>query len=295
MLKRIISALLIIFSIVIIFSGCKQEDNVKTEIIEFTATQAANSTTIYKPDQHCKKFDVNIDSSRVNEGIITVKYKGTTTDNIRVYVLHNFKSCAGYNIKDITKNTIISLTNGEGIYYIEVVKNDGRTETIIATKTIEVTSIDEFLPFLHSTYAVYWNEDMKVINTARKLTEDIYDVCERIDIIKNFVIESLYYAADDNKDYLKWTYFPNIDEIYIEGKGVCTDFATMFAAICRSQDIPCKLITGYAGTKEELHVWVEVFNGTHWQTIDLTLEDAIETYSDAIITTPSYYEIVTVD
>lgn len=295
MLKRIILALLITISIVIMFTGCKKKDNTYIEITKCLTTNLLNTVETSVIQKQKQEFTVNIDSSNANEGKVTVKYTNYTTDNIRIYVLYNFNSCTGYNIKDITKDTVISLTNGIGTYYIEVVKNNGNTETIIATETIEVTSIDEFLPFLHSTYAVCWNEDMEVIKVAKKLTKDIYNSSEKINVIKEFVINSLTYMPNDNKDYSKWTYFPNINDIYLEGKGVCTDFATMFAGICRSQNIPCKLITGYAGTRDTLHVWVEVYNGNRWETIDLTLEDAKATYSSAIVMDPLYYEIVTVD
>lgn len=287
--------MLSIIIIITMFTSCKKEDNVNKEMIKCTVTEANNNFESNIDYNNLKEFNAIIDSSNADKGLVKIRYINTTTDNIRIYVLYNYYSCAGYNIKDITKDTIISLTNGIGMYYIEVVKNNGTTETIIATDTIKVTSIDEFSPFLSSTYPVYWEEEMEVIKVAKELTANIYGVPEKVDIIKMFVVESLIYEAEEGKDYSKWTYFPDIEEIYKAKKGVCTDFATMFVAICRSQNIPCKLITGYAGTRDELHVWAEVYDGNDWQLIDLTLEDAKATYINAIIIEPVYYEVVTVD
>ena len=292
MLKRIISLGLIISSI-LLFTGCK---NLETGVVQ-VKPQTSNvsiSQTETKDEEVDVNPEVDIDTSNIQKGIVTVKYLNTVK-GVRIYLLHNYESCAGYDIQDTSKDTVISLTNGTGTYYIEVAINDGNTETIIETKSFEAKKVDEFLPYLQSTYAVYYTEEMTVIKDAKKYTEGIHDVVEKIQRIKGFTIENLDYVKDNEKDYSKWAYFPNSDEIYREKKGVCTDFATMFAAICRSQNIPCKVVTGYAGSTEELHVWVEVFNGLSWEIIDLTLEEAVYTYPNCIIIPPSSYQAITVD
>lgn len=290
MLKRII-AFLITIIIVILFTSCNNDKN------QPETNQVKQTTIITKnvlESLQNNNAAVNIDTSNATNGIIKVEYL-KQLEGVRIYLLHNYESCAGYDVKDTSKDTIISLTNGLGDYYIEVVVNNGKTETIIANRWIKVDYIDEYEPYLHSTYAVYFTENMNVIKDAKKITEGVVCNEEKINLIKDFVIYNMEYSVDTEEKYLSWSYFPNVDEIYSKKKGVCTDFATMFAAICRSQNIPCKLITGYAGTQEELHVWVEVFNGEIWQKIDLTLEDAYTVYPESFIIKPEYYEVVTVD
>ena len=51
-------------------------------------------------------------------------------------------------------------------------------------------------------------------------------------------------------------------------KGICYDFASLFAAMCRSQNIPCALTKGYAGSS--YHAWNKVNVGGKWYQIDLT-------------------------
>lgn len=291
MLKRIISVSLVI-SIILLFASCA---TLRTQTVDFTLNESYNLNSTTEYEVLSVNPVINIDTSNVKNGIVKVQYLSGIVEGVRIYLLYNYESCAGYDVQDTSKDTIISLTNGAGIYYIEVAINDGNTETIVEAKSFEVTTIDEFAPYLHSTYAVYYTEEMSVIKDAKKYTQNVVNVAEKIELIKEFVVESLDYVKDKDKDYAKWTYFPNSDEIYKKGKGVCTDFATMFTAICRSQNIPCKLITGYAGSTEELHVWVEVFDEVKWKIIDLTLEDAIAAYSNCIIVAPSYYEAITVD
>ena len=292
MLKRIISAFIMIISMVSLFSGCGRSEIKETTNSIMTATVAYAKNDCIDEEQ---SLFVNIDSSEAKKGFITVKYMVNKIEGIRIYVLYNYDKCTGYNIKDTTKDTRISLTNGNGTYYIEVVQNDGKTETLLASKTIEVIFENEFTPFMCSNYSVNWEDTMNVVLDAKEETKNSKSYKESIEIIKNFVITSLEYSVEEGKDYSKWSYFSDIDEVYNEKKGVCVDFATMFTAICRSQNIPCKLVTGYAGTTDEFHVWSEVYDGEQWKVIDLTLEDAKTIYSADMVITPAYYETVTVD
>ena len=51
-------------------------------------------------------------------------------------------------------------------------------------------------------------------------------------------------------------------------KGICYDLASLFAAMCRSQNIPCTLTKGYAGSS--YHAWNKVNVSGNWYQIDMT-------------------------
>ena len=64
-------------------------------------------------------------------------------------------------------------------------------------------------------------------------------------------------------------------------KGICFDYAALMAGMLRSQNVPCKLVVGYAGTA--YHAWINVwteesgwidgaifFDGSSWQRMDPT-------------------------
>ena len=50
--------------------------------------------------------------------------------------------------------------------------------------------------------------------------------------------------------------------------GMCYDFSSLFAAMCRSEGIPCALTKGYAGSS--YHAWNKVNLNGSWYQIDLT-------------------------
>lgn len=77
-------------------------------------------------------------------------------------------------------------------------------------------------------------------------------------------------------------YLPSPDETLRTGKGICFDYASLAAAMLRSEGIPCKLITGYVG-EETYHAWNSFYlesegwitveiraKADEWQRVDIT-------------------------
>jgi hypothetical protein len=64
------------------------------------------------------------------------------------------------------------------------------------------------------------------------------------------------------------------------GKGDCTEFAVLLAAMARAQGIPARVVVGMAysarftGNRDSFnpHAWVQVYDGTRWQSYDAALE-----------------------
>jgi transglutaminase-like putative cysteine protease len=56
------------------------------------------------------------------------------------------------------------------------------------------------------------------------------------------------------------------------GAGVCRDFAHVAIALCRSIDIPARMVVGYLHGREpmDLHAWFEAHVGGRWYTLDAT-------------------------
>ena len=90
-----------------------------------------------------------------------------------------------------------------------------------------------------------------------------------------------------------------VDDILAAKKGICFDYAAVMTAMLRSQNIPCKLVVGYAGTI--YHAWIDVYvDGTGWiagairfDGKDWTLMDP--TFVSSGKRSPSIMEYVTTD
>ena len=59
------------------------------------------------------------------------------------------------------------------------------------------------------------------------------------------------------------------------GAGVCRDFAHVGIALCRSLQIPARMVVGYLHALDpmDLHAWFEAFVGGRWYTFDATQKE----------------------
>ena len=82
-------------------------------------------------------------------------------------------------------------------------------------------------------------------------------------------------------------YLPKLDEVLAAQTGICFDYAALMTAMLRSQEVPCKLVVGYAGSV--YHAWISVwteengwidgaifFDGNTWMRMDPTFASSGE-------------------
>jgi transglutaminase/protease-like cytokinesis protein 3 len=98
--------------------------------------------------------------------------------------------------------------------------------------------------------------------------------------VYDYVVTNLTYD-DERAATVKSGYLPVLDEVLREKKGICFDYAALMTAMLRSQEVPCKLVVGYAG--DIYHAWISVwteengwidsaifFDGHIWKRMDPT-------------------------
>lgn len=89
--------------------------------------------------------------------------------------------------------------------------------------------------------------------------------------IRDYVHDTLAYR------YGVSTASTDAEETLRAGAGVCRDFAHVAIALCRSIDIPARMVVGYLQdlAPMDLHAWFEAYVGGRWQTFDAS-EDTLE-------------------
>lgn len=59
-------------------------------------------------------------------------------------------------------------------------------------------------------------------------------------------------------------------EAFVQGKGVCQDFAHILISLCREQGIPARYICGFVLGEGLTHAWTEIWHDGKWYAIDPT-------------------------
>ena len=222
----------------------------------------------------------SIDASNISEGYVMVRYTGNS-EKAKLQMTVPDGTVYTYTIKGSDYNTF-PLTGGNGSYtlnvYEWVVDN---SYALALSQDIEVSLSDEFKPFLYPNQYVWFTEDSEVVALGRELSDQSSDDLNYVQNSYYYVIQNISYD-NDKAENTPTDYVPDVDAVLAEKKGICFDYASLMAALLRSQSIPTKLEVGYSG--EAYHAWISVyltesgwvdniieFNGKDWVLMDPTL------------------------
>ncbi len=104
--------------------------------------------------------------------------------------------------------------------------------------------------------------------------------------LHDWVCSYMYYDIDNLDSPTTPPFYA--DEIIRTQRAVCLGFATLYASLCRSIDIPCNVVSGYAlgvgadtewtdetvDTEYQNHAWNEVYVDGRWVVVDTTWDTA---------------------
>jgi transglutaminase-like putative cysteine protease len=137
--------------------------------------------------------------------------------------------------------------------------------------------IDEKFPYLFSNSYVVYDNDMECIQFGLELTRDAKSQEEKARAIYDWIARNVKYDFSV-VGKLEAGYVPNPQKTYDTKLGICTDFAALFASMCRSQGIPCKLVVGNYERSEYLHAWNEVYFDGEYHIVDASGDSQTERY-----------------
>ena len=119
-------------------------------------------------------------------------------------------------------------------------------------------------PYLTNGGATLWDTQ------TEKLADEICAGCdtdeEKVQAIYQWIIHNYEY----DYDYNAFIQYFNIRKTLHTHKGVCYDFSNLFAALCRSQNIPCCVVDGTSYETAAQHTWNRVYYNDSWWDVDVT-------------------------
>ena len=209
---------------------------------------------------------VKIDLSATAEGYVAVSAKSDA--RLKFQVLKD-EATYTYNIASDGTPSIFPLQCGNGLYTFRVMENVVDSKYAMKHSVdAEVQLQDEFQPYLRPSDYVPYAEDSLCVTEAKELASKADSELDVVVAVFDYICDHIVYDQAKAENVSK-SYLPNPDDTLKTGKGICFDYASLAAAMLRSQGIPTQVIFGYVSPDNLYHAWNMFYTEeTGWVTVD---------------------------
>lgn len=106
-----------------------------------------------------------------------------------------------------------------------------------------------------------------------KLADEICADCDTDEEKVKAIFEWMIHNFEYDYEYEPIVQYFNVRKTLSTRKGICYDFSHLFAALCRSQNIPCYVVDGDKRDNAQYHhTWNRVYFDNSWWNIDVTFD-----------------------
>lgn len=226
---------------------------------QFTAVQASGAGSSW------------LITSELDKGVLGVQFPGAKGKTTKVMITKGGNSYT-YNLNTASQTEKFPLQQGNGSYKVSILENTtGNKYKVLHSENVELSLTNNSAVYLGSVQNVKWSESDAAIKKAKELTQGLTTDEAKVQAIYKYVVSNIKYdtklASSVTTDYL-----PNINNTLASGKGICYDYASLFAAMLRSVDVPSKLVMGDSSYVTQYHAWNEVLLNGKWVVIDTTVD-----------------------
>ena len=243
-----------------------------------------------------------VDHSHTEDGYIMVRYFGETDSRLKVLL----KGPSRTYKYDLPRDqwAVLPLSDGDGSYQAGVYRNTAGTKyALVMTAYFTAEMPDPFAPFLRPNQFVNYLDAPNTVALGAELCHGLEGTLDKVAAVYDHVVETLSYD-EEKAATVQSGYLPSPDAVLAAGKGICFDYAAVMTSMLRSQNVPCKLVVGYAGSVYHawISVWVEeigwihgaiYFDGHNWKRMDPTFASSAQTQEQILdlIENGSYTEM----
>lgn len=223
----------------------------------YIITPTADGKTVYQNDYAL------IDASNSSKGYIMVKLKEAMEGNFKVTVTAVDSGASKYTFSLANDGSydVIPLTEGSGTYKVSILKQTSANKgAVVYREEFPVSISDEFSVFLTPTQYCTYDRSSECVTLASTLTAGMTEL-QKIEAIYTYVTDNIAYVSTAENAANGYTPYP--DRTLRNKSGICFDYASLMAAMLRSQKLPTKVVVGYAG--DIYHAWISVYvKGSGW-------------------------------
>lgn len=283
--------ILLILSLVLTYTACSpgstiensENDQIACVGVAAKDTDEVFNTLITRPALVPDEMPSDtICTDYTDRGLLRISYKNDSDSKLKLQVLKDDSNIV-YNLAGDGSLEDFPLQFGSGEYTARIMENIKDDEYYaVASKVFSVALANETDVFLNSVQNIEWDYDMMPIEDVQSIVSQAL-INSKEDVLLLSCADDLYEYIIDNVDYddqkifdLVYNYLPDIEQTYVDGKGICYDYASLFAAMLRSINIPTKLVKGYASYNPNVyHAWNEVYLGGEWIVVDTTKDASL--------------------
>lgn len=212
---------------------------------------------------------VLVDYSNRSEGYISVCWK-ESGKRVKLRMIFGDKTY-DHDVAGGGAAEYFPISCGSGTYKVQIYE---QTEGDKYAKSLEtefsVKLRSETSPFLYPNKYVNFSQSSSAVKKAAEVCAGKSDEIEKLAAIFVWVTDNVTYDTQLAAT-VKSGYVPDPDSVLAKRSGICYDYASLMAAMVRSQGIPARLVVGYAADNI-YHAWNEVWTDeTGWITPELLL------------------------
>lgn len=223
----------------------------------YIITPTADGGKVYSND------DALIDASNSSQGYLMIRLKKAMSGSYRILVnADDINVRYTFQLNSSGNYEVIPLTEGSGKYTVNVLKvTSAGKGTVMFKQSLSVSVADSFLPFLTPNQFCMYDAGSSCVALSSKLCGGNKDTIAKTAAIYDYVINNINYVSTAENGANG--YIPVPDTVLANKSGICFDYASLMAAMLRSQKIPTKVVVGYAG--DIYHAWISVYvDGSGW-------------------------------
>lgn len=213
-----------------------------------------------------------IDASHLSEGYVAVS--ASSDSRLKLQVSSGDMSYY-YDLPSNGAAISCPLNMGDGTYEFTVWENTSgnRYAALSDTLSYDVQLTDEFQPFIRPSAYCSYDEGSASTQRANELCANAQNEADVLRAIYTWMTENVTYDEDKAAQLANATgYVPNPDETLESKSGICFDYASLAAAMLRSQGIPCKIITGNVSPDNIYHAWNMVYIDGTWVIASISVD-----------------------
>ncbi|MFB9277298.1 transglutaminase domain-containing protein [Cohnella cellulosilytica] len=214
-----------------------------------------------------------LDTSALTKGTIGIRLASKPTVDMKAKISKNGTSYT-YTLNTSADGQIVwlPLQMGNGQYEVMVLERvTGNKYRVNLTEKISVTVKNTPDVFLNSTLSIAWENAGKTLAKTKQLTKSAATDEQKAKAIYEYIVRNVSYDKDLARKITS-DYVPDIDGTLASGKAICYGYATLYAAMLRSEGIPAKLVMGKSNLVDEYHAWNEVYLNGKWVVVDTTVD-----------------------